>query len=103
MPASVTRNLDTLRSVVGILAVFFANCDGDNFALLELCLRDRAVNGMSCEVIRDSAATIDIFHDAFLKPEDFTGICAWIRQGDEENNVCLRTVTLKIEGPSYYC
>ncbi|XP_049516894.1 uncharacterized protein LOC125942676 [Dermacentor silvarum] len=77
----------------------FVNGDDDNLALLAPYLRDLVVNGIACKVLRDSAATMDIVHPAYVKPEDFTGECAWIRQVVEENSVCLPIANVNIEGP----
>lgn len=58
-----------------------------------------SVNGKRCRVIRDSAATLDVIHPDFVRTEDYTGECAWVRQVMEAQSVCLPVEKVTIEGP----
>ena len=81
-------------------AVFsFSDSSDDSLELLKPYLYELTVNGKPCQVLRDSAATMDIVHPSYVKPENFTGECAWIRQVVEENSVCLPIARVEVEGP----
>lgn len=42
---------------------------------------------------------MNIIRPAYVKPEHFTGECAWIRQAVEEDSVCLSIASVKLESP----
>lgn len=73
--------------------------DDENLALLKPYIREFTVNGKSCRVLRDSAATMDVVHPSYVEPSDFISECAWIRQAVQEDSVCLPLARVKIEGP----
>ncbi|KAH6947069.1 hypothetical protein HPB50_016988 [Hyalomma asiaticum] len=51
-----------------------------NHELLAPYTKDLAVNGRTCKVLRDSAATMDVVHPKYVSSEDYVSECAWIRQ-----------------------
>lgn len=59
---------------------------------------DMTVNGISCKVLRDTGATFDIVHPSFVKPEDFTGSCVWVRQALEPDTKCLPVAKVEMTG-----
>ncbi|KAM7292953.1 uncharacterized protein ISCGN_026086 [Ixodes scapularis] len=71
----------------------------ENRRLLEPYLSDLTVNGKACQVLRDSAATMDVIHPTYVDPNGYTGGYAWIRQVVEEHSVCLPVARVCIEGP----
>lgn len=79
--------------------VFHYVDDDENMRLLEPYVHDMRVNGSPCRVLRDSAATIDVMHPSLVKPGDYTGECAWIKQAVEDQKVCLPIARVSIEGP----
>lgn len=77
----------------------YVDGDDENLALLKPYIREFTVNGKSCRVLRDSAATMDVVHPSYVEPSDFIAECAWIRQAVQEDSVCLPLARVKIEGP----
>lgn len=71
----------------------------ENLALLKPFMRELRVNGKPCRVLRDSAATMDVVHPSYVRADDFTGDCAWIRQVVQVDSVCLPLARVSIEGP----
>ncbi|KAM7313255.1 uncharacterized protein ISCGN_003132 [Ixodes scapularis] len=79
--------------------VFHYADDDENMRLLEPYVHDMRVNGRPCRVLRDSAATIDVMHPSLVRPGDYTGECAWIKQAVEDQKVCLPIARVSVEGP----
>ncbi|XP_049271006.1 uncharacterized protein LOC125758190 [Rhipicephalus sanguineus] len=71
----------------------------ENLELLRPYLHDLKVNGESCRVLRDSAATTDVVHPSYVAADDFTGEVTWIKQVLEEHSVCLPMAKVTISGP----
>ncbi|KAH8024651.1 hypothetical protein HPB51_000131 [Rhipicephalus microplus] len=81
-------------------AVFpFPDRSDDSLELLKLYFYELTVNEKPCQLLRDSAATMDIVHPSYERPESCTGECVWIRQVVEENSVCLPIARVEVEGP----
>lgn len=59
---------------------------------------DMKVNGISCNVLRDTGATFDIVHPSFVKPENLTGSCVWVRQALEPDMKCLPVARVEMKG-----
>ncbi|KAG0438412.1 hypothetical protein HPB47_017021 [Ixodes persulcatus] len=81
------------------VAFHYVRENEDNDRLLEPYTRQMAVNGKTCKVLRDSAATMDVVHPSYVRTGDYTGDCAWIRQVVEEQSVCLPVAKVLITGP----
>ncbi|KAM7281609.1 hypothetical protein ISCGN_006255, partial [Ixodes scapularis] len=81
------------------VAFHYVRDSEDNERLLEPYTRQMLVNGKDCRVLRDSAATMDVVHPTYVRPEEYTGDCAWIRQVVEEQSVCLPIAKVSISGP----
>lgn len=79
--------------------VFHYVDDEENRRLLEPYVHDLRVNGSPCRVLRDCAATIDVMHPSLVRPDDYTGECAWIKQAVEGQKVCLPIARVSVEGP----
>lgn len=77
----------------------YVSNDDENDKLLAPYTHDLRVNGHACKVLRDSAATLDVMHTSLVRPENYTGECAWIRQVVEQQSVCLPVAKVVIEGP----
>lgn len=61
---------------------------------------DLEINGAPCRVLRDCAATMDVVHPSYVKPEHMNGKVAWIKQVvEEEESVCLPMAEICIRGP----
>ncbi|XP_077559082.1 uncharacterized protein LOC144174320 [Haemaphysalis longicornis] len=71
----------------------------ENLELLRPYLHKLQVNGKPCNVLRDSAATMDVVHPSYVAADDFTGEVAWIKQAVEEHSVCLPMARVRICGP----
>lgn len=67
--------------------------------LLEPYTKDLTVNGQTCQVLRDSAATTDTVYPKYLSNENYMSERAWIRQAVTEGSVCLPMAKVEIEGP----
>lgn len=65
------------------------NSSDKNLQLFPLYVRDLLVNRKECKELRDSTATIDAVHPAYVDPSDLTGDCERIRQVVQEDSVCL--------------
>ncbi|XP_077560823.1 uncharacterized protein LOC144175647 [Haemaphysalis longicornis] len=83
----------------GKLVFHVLDPDEDTRQLLEPYVRELAVNGKPCRVLRDSAATMDVVHPSYVEPHQFTGDCAWIKQAVEAQGVCLPIARITIDGP----
>ncbi|XP_077559123.1 uncharacterized protein LOC144174347 [Haemaphysalis longicornis] len=83
----------------GKLVFHVLDPDEDSRQLLEPYVRELAVNGKPCRVLRDSAATMDVVHPSYVEPHQFTGDCAWIKQAVEAQGVCLPIARITIDGP----
>lgn len=70
-----------------------------NDQLLKPYTKILLVNGAECNVLRDSAATMDVVHPKYVKDADYLSECAWVRQVAEENSVCLPMARVILEGP----
>ncbi|XP_077553545.1 uncharacterized protein LOC144168428 [Haemaphysalis longicornis] len=83
----------------GKLVFHLVDQDEESRQLLEPYVRELAVNGKPCRVLRDSAATMDVVHPSYVEPHQFTGDCAWIKQAVEAQSVCLPIARITIDGP----
>ncbi|XP_077562560.1 uncharacterized protein LOC144178493 [Haemaphysalis longicornis] len=83
----------------GKLVFHIVDQDEESRQLLEPYVRELAVNGKPCRVLRDSAATMDVVHPSYVEPHQFTGDCAWIKQAVEAQSVCLPIARITIDGP----
>ncbi|XP_077563529.1 uncharacterized protein LOC144179163 [Haemaphysalis longicornis] len=83
----------------GKLVFHIVHQDEESRQLLEPYVRELAVNGKPCRVLRDSAATMDVVHPSYVEPHQFTGDCAWIKQAVEAQSVCLPIARITIDGP----
>ncbi|XP_070392537.1 uncharacterized protein [Dermacentor albipictus] len=70
-----------------------------NDELLKSHLSKLQVNGKSCNVLRDSGATIDLVHPDYVKQEQYNGKCAWIKPVLEDTTVCLPVADVVLSGP----
>ncbi|XP_077544813.1 uncharacterized protein LOC144157983 [Haemaphysalis longicornis] len=83
----------------GKLVFHIVHQDEESRQLLEPYVRELAVNGKPCRVLRDSAATMDVVHPSYVEPHQFTGDRAWIKQAVEAQSVCLPIARITIDGP----
>ncbi|XP_077549467.1 uncharacterized protein LOC144162699 [Haemaphysalis longicornis] len=83
----------------GKLVFHIVDQDEQSRQLLEPYVRELAVNGKPCRVLRYSAATMDVVHPSYVEPHQFTGDCAWIKQAVEAQSVCLPIARITIDGP----
>ncbi|KAH7972643.1 hypothetical protein HPB52_014550 [Rhipicephalus sanguineus] len=55
------------------LVFSYVSADDENLELHKPFMKECAVNGKRCRVLRDSAATMDVVHPSYVSVKDFTG------------------------------